>query len=115
MSGFEQVIELEGSQYNEVLILNKRGDNYQIILGRKPKTAEGTIMWQMCFPSFEKKPRDKAVPWCFTLGNMSQARKVAMDLCAALGLEVEIKNNKAQQAANVMGGKVVDDGSDIPF
>jgi hypothetical protein len=114
MSGFEQVIDLEGSQYNEVLILNKRGDNYQIILGRKPKSAEGTVMWQMCFPSYEKKPRDKAVPWCFTLGNMSQARKVAKDLCAALG--VELSTNTPGSAAKELGGKVVDDSdSQIPF
>jgi hypothetical protein len=112
MSGFEQVIDLEGSQYGEVLIINKRGDNYQIILGRKPKTVGGTIMWQMCYPQFNKAPRDKAVPWCFTLGNWSQARKVIDDLKAVFSKPT---SNTPASAASALGGTVVDDGSDVPF
>jgi hypothetical protein len=110
MSEFEQVIDIEGSNYNEVIIVNKRGDNYQLILGRRPKNAEGTVMWQMCYPQFDKKPRDKAVPWCFTLGNWSQARKVIRELKNAFGTWPD----KTAAAASVMGGKVVDK-EDIPF
>ena len=117
MSEFEQVIDIEGSQYNEVLIVNKRGDNYQIILGRKPKNAEGTVMWQMCYPQFDKKPRDKAVPWCFTMGNMSQSRKLIKDIAAAFGLQiVSPGGNTPASAASGFGGRVVKpEDDDIGF
>ena len=110
MSEFEQVIDIEGSNYNEVIIVNKRGDNYQLILGRRPKNAEGTVMWQMCYPQFEKKPRATVVPWCITLGNWSQARKVIKDLNGVFSTPA----NTPASAAATMGGKVVDD-SDVPF
>jgi hypothetical protein len=86
MSQFEQVVDLEGSAYNECLIVNKRGDNYQIILGNKPRTASGTVTWKMCYPQFDKKPRDQAVPWCITLGNITQSREVIRGLMAAFGM-----------------------------
>ena len=115
MSEFEQVIDIEGSQYNEVVIVNKRGDNYQLILGRRPKTVEGTVHWQMCYPQFDKKPRDKAVPWCFTMGNMSQSRKLIKDIAAAFGLQVVSPGKTTTaSAASALGGRVVDD-EDIPF
>jgi hypothetical protein len=87
MSQFEQVVDLEGSAYNECLIVNKRGDNYQIILGNKPRTASGTVTWKMCYPQFDKKPRDIAVPWGVSLGSLTQARDVIRNLAKAFGLK----------------------------
>ena len=84
MSEFEVSIPIDGSDYNDVLIINKRGDKYQLILGRNSKKVEGTVMWQMCYPQFNKKPRDVAVPWNIPLGNREQAIHLLKQALAAL-------------------------------
>lgn len=89
MSEFEQAITIECSDYNEVLLINKRGDRYQLILGRKSKKAEGTVMWQMCYPQFDKKPKDVAVPWNIPLGNRTQGIALALNIAKALGWKPE--------------------------
>ena len=89
MSEAEITIPIEGSDYDEVILLNKRGDKWQAILGRKSKKAEGTVMWQMCYPQYDKKPRDKAVPWNIPLGNSQQAIKLALSIATALGWKPE--------------------------
>lgn len=101
MSEFEQTFRLEGSQYNEGITLNKRGDNYQLILVKYPKTSEGTVFWQMCYPQMidgtAKKPRDKAVPWCINVGTRIQFHDLWLELGKAMGFKETIETNSGDK------------------
>jgi hypothetical protein len=82
LSEFEVSIPIEGSQYNEIIMVNKYGDNYSLVLGRSGK-ENGTNYMQWCHPSDkDKQPRPKAVPWKIPLGNYTQARAMLEKLLA---------------------------------
>ena len=102
MSEAEICFDVPGSQYNEILFLNKYGDQYSLILGRRSKDG-GTNYKQWCFmQGADKKPRDKAIPVKVPLGNVKEAA----------GLIGEIYSQLCQLAG--IKPKVVED-SDIPF
>jgi hypothetical protein len=82
MSEFEVSIPIEGSDYNELIMLQKRGGQYSLVLGRKGK-ENGTNYMQWCHPSDkDKTPRPKAVPWRIPLGNYVQATAMLQQLLA---------------------------------
>jgi hypothetical protein len=82
MSEFEVSIPIDGSQYDELMLVQKRGDQYSLVLGRKGK-ENGTNYMQWCHPSGpDKVPRPKAVPWKIPLGNYVQATSMIEKLMA---------------------------------
>jgi hypothetical protein len=107
MAEFEVSIPIEGSKYNERIIINKYGDQYSLVLGREGK-ANGTVYMQWCHPSDkDKKPREKAVPWKIPLGDYGQARTMLSNLLSVFAAP-------AQPATQKSAGKPPVDG-DIPF
>jgi len=92
MSEFEVSIPIEGSQYNEIIMVNKYGDQYSLVLGRSGK-ADGTNYMQWCHPSDkDKQPRPKAVPWRIPLGNYIQATAMLQALLAVFVKPTQAKN-----------------------
>lgn len=87
MSEFEISIEIPGSQYGEVIIIEKYHDQYGLVLGRKG-TAQGTLFKKWCFPEFKKEPGKKAVPWKIPIGNATDAIDVIKQIAGAFGLTV---------------------------
>jgi len=78
MSQFEIPFKLENSQYNEVLMLEKRGDDYGIVLAQESK--EGTNYKRWVFPQRrvdnKNVPAEKAIPLRVPLGNRDQAVRI---------------------------------------
>lgn len=86
MSEFEIMIPIEGSAYNECIIINKRGDQYSLILGYQGKGAQTTVM-KWCYPQRDKQPAEKAVPWKILLGNRNEAQELIKKIAQAFGLK----------------------------
>jgi len=108
MSEFEVFIDLPGNQYDECIFLDKYGEQYGLILGRKGN--KGTNFKQWCFPEYQKKPREKAVPWRIPLGRRDDAVEVIAQIAKAFGCYV------AQNEKNETPAPETDiDGSEIPF
>jgi hypothetical protein len=87
MSEYEITIELPGSQYNEVIIIEKYGDQYGLCLGARGK-AGSTVFKKWCYPQFKKEPAERAVPWKLPLGNRADAVKVVTKIAQAFGVIV---------------------------
>lgn len=107
MSEFEISFPIANSQYNEVIILDKYGDNYSLIAGQKGKT-DGKLYKRWCFPQAkDKKPSEKSIPLKITLGNRKEAIEMLMKLLDALD---------GQRPAKPAGvGINVPSEQDIPF
>jgi hypothetical protein len=87
MSEFEITVDIPNSQYNEIIIVNKYGDRYSLVLGYKGK--EGTNGKKWCFPQTkDRKPAEKAVPWGIPLGNKTDAIEVVKKIAEAFGIEM---------------------------
>jgi hypothetical protein len=111
MSEFEISIPIEGSQYNERIIVNKYGDQYSLVLGREGQ-GNGTVYMQWCHPSDkDKKPRPKAVPWKIPLGNYVQATTMLQALLAVFVKPMNAKNELASLTAQAKP----EQDEDIPF
>lgn len=72
MSEFEITIDITGSQYNEVIIVEKYGDKYGIGLGQKSKVG-GTVYKKWTYPQVRKDsknfPAEKAIPLKIVFGS----------------------------------------------
>ena len=91
MSEFEVSFAIEGSQYNERIMINKYGDQYSLVLGREGQ-GNGTVYMQWGHPSDkDKKPRPKAIPWRLPLGNYVQARQMLTALLAVFAKPEQAK------------------------
>src|SRR3990172_2480988 len=75
MSEFEITFKLQNSEYNEVLLLEKYGDNYGIVLAQESKNGNGTVYKRWIYPQKgkDKVPAEKAIPWRIPLGNRQQS------------------------------------------
>ena len=89
MSEFEISIPVPNSQYGEIIIVNKYGDQYSLVSGRSSKKG-GTNYMQWCFPQgTDKQPKEKAVPWGVRIGNQNDAIEVVKGIAKAFGLEAK--------------------------
>ena len=110
LSEFEISIPIPNSNYGEVIIIEKYGDTYSLILGRASQNSEGTVWKQWGFPQDkDKNPRPKAIPWKIPLGNYTDAVDVLAKLCRAL------KPVISTQTPVPATKKDVELGDDIPF
>jgi hypothetical protein len=92
MSEFEVSIPIDGSQYDELMLVQKRGDQYSLVLGRRGK-ENGTNYMQWGHPSGpDKQPRPKAIPWKIPLGNYTQATTMIEKLMAVFVKPTQTKN-----------------------
>lgn len=109
MSQFEIVFPVEGSQYNDCVILQKYGDNYKLVAGIRPDDPTRTPFLKWAYPQVGKRgdnrPADKAIPIQVTLGNLVAARAMLTAMLMALP--------KAPEQRGIPAGKV--DDSDINF
>jgi len=81
----ELVIEIEGSEYNEIIIINKYQDTYSLISGRKGKDGKPYMQW--AFPQgMDKQPKEKALPWKISLGKGKDAKKTVEAIARAFGV-----------------------------
>lgn len=88
MSEFEISVPVPNSQYGDVVIINKYGDQYSIVSGGSSKKG-GTNYMKWCFPQgADKQPREKAVPWGIRIGNKNEAIEVVTGIAKAFGLKV---------------------------
>lgn len=85
MSEFEITIDLPGSQYGEVIVIEKYGDIYSLVLGGKGQGG-GTVFKKWGYPQFKKEPGKKAVPWKIPLGNQRDAVTVIKQIAKAFGI-----------------------------
>jgi hypothetical protein len=104
MSEFEVTIKLESSKYNELVVLEKRGDDYGIALAQESQNG-GTNYMKWVFPQRrvdgKNVPNEKAIPFRIPLGNRTEALAIIEKIREALGGNTKPNN------------KPVDD--DIPF
>lgn len=98
MSEHEITIPLPGSNYGEVIIIEKYNDQYGLVLGSSGKNG-GTVYKKWCYPQFKKEAAEKAVPWKLPLGNRIDAVKVVTQIAQAFGVNVSM----------------VQKGDDVPF
>ena len=102
MSEFELSIKLESSKYNELIVLEKRGDDYGIALAQASQNG-GTNYMKWVFPQRrvdgKNVPNEKAIPFRIPLGNRTEALAIIEQVYVALGGKVNEPN----------------DGKDIPF
>ena len=88
MSEFEVTIKLESSKYNELVVLEKRGDDYGIALAQESQN-NGTNYMKWVFPQKrvdgKNVPNEKAIPFRIPLGNRTEAVSLLLQLLAALG------------------------------
>lgn len=85
MADAEITIPIAGSEYNELIVINKYGDKYSLVLGGKSKTGQVFMKW--CFPQGpDKLPREKSVPWKITLGNSVEAKETVTAIARAFGI-----------------------------
>jgi hypothetical protein len=110
MSEFEIPFKLENSQYNEVLMIEKYGDNYGIVLAQESKEG-GTNYKRWVFPQRrvdgKNIPAEKAIPLRIPLGPHNQAVTLLSGMLAALS-----KNNNNMPPARETKPAEQDD---IPF
>lgn len=105
MPEFEITIEIPGSIYGEVIIIEKYHDQYGLVLGKKGDKG-GTVFKKWCFPEWKKEPGKKSVPWKIPLGNATDAITVIKQIANAFNLQVV-------ESGRVVLTKPEDD--DIPF
>ena len=85
MSDMEITVPIEGSEYGELVVINKYGDQYSLVLGGK--TKDGKVYMKWCYPQDkDKNARDKAVPWKINLGDSTSARKTVEGIAMAFGI-----------------------------
>jgi hypothetical protein len=92
MAEFEIPFKLENSDYNELLLLEKYGDNYGIVLAQESKNGDGTNYKRWCYPQrrveengkMVNKPAEKGVPWKVPLGPKAQAVAILKAMVKAL-------------------------------
>lgn len=89
MSGeFEITIPIPNSQYGEIIVVNKYGDQFSLVAGGVSKAGQNYMKWG--FPQgSDKKPREKAIPWKLNLGNRNEAIEVVKAIATAFGLEAK--------------------------
>ncbi|MFH2022511.1 MAG: hypothetical protein ABIJ33_04545 [Patescibacteria group bacterium] len=105
MSEFEITIEIPGSAYGEIIIIEKYHDQYGLVLGKKGDKGS-TVFKKWCFPEWKKEPGKKAVPWKIPLGNVTDTIEVIKQIAGAFGLTVSTPKIGSQN-------QQLDD--DIPF
>lgn len=86
MSEFQINIPLAGSEYNEILMAQKRGDQYEIVLGQIGKDGNFYMRWTYPQRRVDGKnvPSEKAIPHKIPLGNLVQAHSAVDALKRAL-------------------------------
>lgn len=108
MSEFEIPFKLAESHYNEVLLLEKYGDNYGIVLSQESKQG-GTNYKRWVYPQRrvdnKNEPADKAIPHRIPLGSKTQALTILQGMIASL----------RQEVAKGQGLPKTKDREDIPF
>ena len=88
MSEYEITVDIEGSQYNEVIIINKYHDTYSLALGGKSK--DGNVYFKWVFPQGkDRQPMEKAIPLKIPLGNRTDAVETIRKIAIAFGLSIE--------------------------
>jgi hypothetical protein len=96
MSEFELSIKLESSKYNELIVLEKRGDDYGIALAQESQNG-GTNYMKWVFPQRrvdgKNVPNEKAIPFRIPLGNRTEALAIIEKIREALGGNTK-PNNK---------------------
>ena len=81
----DTVIEIPGSEYGEVVIINEYNGVYSLCSGREGK--EGKVYKNWAFPQDkDKKPREKAIPVKVTLGDQNTARDVVLKIAKVFGV-----------------------------
>lgn len=108
MSNFEVPFKVEGSEYNEVVLLEKYGDRYSIGLGQEARNG-GTIYKRWCYPQRrvdgKNVPSEKGIPIRITLGDRNSAVTMLRGMLAIF------ENPQADPVPN----KVKDDDEEPPF
>ena len=88
MSEFQVTVKLESSKYDELVVLEKRGDDYGIALAQESQNG-GTNYMKWVFPQRrvdgKNVPNDKAIPFRIPIGNRGQAVSLLLQLLSALG------------------------------
>lgn len=106
MSNVEITIPIEGSQYNELIVINKYNEQYSLVLGGTSK--DGNVFMKWGFPQGpDKQPREKGVPWKIPLGSAAEARNTIAKVAQAFGLKV-VSATTVQTDGPYMG-------DDIPY
>ena len=109
MSEFEITIELPGSQYGEVIIIEDYNGNYGLCLAKKGDKG-GTLWKKWCYPQVkDKKPAEKAIPLKIPLGSRDDARQVSKQIAEAFGWIVTEPGKGTQKPV------IIEDDSEIPF
>ena len=100
MSEYEVTIKLESSKYNELVVLEKRGDDYGIALAQESQNG-GTNYMKWVFPQRrvdgKNVPNEKAIPFRIPIGTRDQAVSLLLQLLAALGHPVAGKPSEDQE------------------
>lgn len=113
MSEFQISYPLAGSKYNEMILLNKYGDNFSIMAGETGK--DGNVYPQWCYPQVKgKKPGEKSIPIKVNLGNLTDAISLIGAIHSELIAYQKGMNKVREDVPSTMNGKPVDDKS-IPF
>lgn len=85
MPNFEVPFKIEGSEYNEVVLLEKYGDRYSIGLGQESRNG-GTIYKKWCYPQRrvdgKNVPAEKGIPIRIPLGDRNAAPKMLRGMLA---------------------------------
>lgn len=86
MQNFELPFKIEGSEYNEVVLLEKYGDRYSIVLGQESRNG-GTVYKKWCYPQRrvdnQNLPAEKAIPMRIPIGDRNQAIAIMQGMLAA--------------------------------
>ena len=113
MSDMEITIPVVGSQYNELIVINKYGDQFSLVLGGKSKTDNVYMKW--CYPQdANKAPREKAVPWKIPLGSGLDAKKTVEGIARAFGI-IPNSGGQKQVTSDYEYSKADNDADDIAF
>lgn len=81
----DTIIEVPGSEYGEVVIIEEYNGKYSLCSGKE--TKDGKVYKNWAFPQDkDKNPREKAVPVKITLGNETGAKEVIYQIAKAFGV-----------------------------
>jgi len=78
------IIEIPGSKYGEVIIIDEYGGVFGLALGRKG--TDGKIYRNWVFPqNKDRKPTDKAIPLKIPFGSKEAAQEIVRQLAFEFG------------------------------
>ncbi len=92
MSEFEVPFKLQNSKYNEILLLEKRGDEYGIVMAQEGQ--DGNVYKRWMYPQRREKdangkmknvPAETGLPWRIPLGSRTEALALLQNMAIALG------------------------------